>query len=162
MNHTLRRTFYWHHMGADVDCIVRNCTSCVWNSPTYCHICDMHLFMANGLLEFIAMDSVCLLPETMRGSQYILIVTGSYSKQTQAVPTSRTTAPQVANMFMDQWLVPYSTLLYLLTDNGAQYVSRFFATVYAQFGVKHLATKAGHSRTNSQAKRFSKAILTCL
>lgn len=52
-------------------------------------------------------------------------------------------------------------LKYILTDNGTQIVSKFFATMCPLLGIRHLESTAYHPQTNCQAERVKKTILLC-
>lgn len=71
-------------------------------------------------------------------------------------------ATHIANLFMEQWLISYGITSYLQTDNGTQFVNRFFAIVRALPGGKHLTTRAYHLHTNGQYERFKETIFTRL
>lgn len=81
-------------------------------------MCSMQRFPADGPLAFVAMDLVGLMPKMEQGSQYIFVIINRYSKLTRAVPTLKTTATRVINVFMDHCIIPYGMPMYLLTDNG--------------------------------------------
>lgn len=86
------------------------------------------------------MDVVGIFPKTVQGNQYVLVTMDCYSTLVRAVPTSKSTATHVADVFMDHRINPYGMQTYLLTDNGAQFVREFFALVCALLEVKHLPT----------------------
>lgn len=81
---------------------------------------------------------------------------------TRAVPTSKTSSTNIANLFLDNWIVPFGSSGYVLTDNGPQFVGKFFAFVWDDLGVKHLTMTAYHPRTNAQSERFNRTIITRL
>lgn len=70
------------------------------------------------------------------------MITNRYSKLAWAIPTFKTTASPVADMFMDYLLITYIIETYLLTSNGIQFVSTFFAAVCAILRTKLLTIAA--------------------
>lgn len=138
MHNTLRQTFCWPHIAANVYYFVCNGASCAQNNQKYCHERNAHLFPAGRPLGHVATHVVGPFPKTWQGNQYILFVTNRYFKLTRAASTSKTTAMPVASVFVDHWLIPYGKSTYLLTGNGTQIVKKFFATVCALLGVEHL------------------------
>lgn len=74
--------------------------------------------------------------------------------------TSKPHATHIAIFFLDHWMIPIGIKSYLLTENGPQFVSKFFASVCGNLRVKHLMTTAHHSQTSGQAKRFNRTIVT--
>lgn len=162
MYHTVAQTFYWPHMAADVDYIGRSCASCARNQPKYRRRRKMYLFLASGPLRRIAMDFTGPISKTVQGNQNILVTTDRYSKLTVAIPASKTTAPLVASMFMDHWIVLYSVPKTLLTGGQTQFLSKFFAILCALLRVEHLTPAAYYSQTNNQTKLSSKTIFSYL
>ena len=159
MYDTLRRQYYWPHQATDVYVLVERCPECRKNRPSAKHQRELKLFPAAGPLEFIAMDILGPLPRSKKGNRFITVMTDRYSKLTRAVPSTKTTAPQVALIFLDNWVIPYGIPSYVLTDNGPQFTSKFFACLCAFLGSKLLNTTAYHPQTNGQAERFNRTIV---
>lgn len=80
----------------------------------------------------------------------------------RVVPTSKTTALQIASLFMDFWIIPNGIPEFVLTDNGTQFISKLFELICAVLGTRHLTTTAYYLQTNGQAKRFNKTIIARL
>lgn len=90
------------------------------------------------------MDVLETLPRPTQGSKYIILIAERYYKLTQAVPSARTSATQVGNVFLDYWIVPFGIPSYVLTNNGPSFVRKFFATVCGYLNVEDLTTIAYH------------------
>lgn len=54
-----------------------------------------------------------------------------YGKLTQAIPLPKTTAPHVAVVVHENWIVQYDILNTIMTDNGPQLASKYIAALYA-------------------------------
>lgn len=65
-------------------------------------------------------------------------------------------------MFLDPWLVPFGKSIYVLPDNGPQFVSDSFATIHGYLRVKHLKMTVNYPQTNRQVERHTKTIVTRL
>lgn len=76
----------------------------------------------------------------------------------RAIPSFKKTAMHIANIFIDHCLIPYFNQTYILIDNGFQFFRKFFAAMYAFFGIKQLATTAYHLQANDQADEFNNTI----
>lgn len=119
-------------MAANVDHIVRSCTSYDRNNPKnlkYRHWRKMHHLPTSDLFAISGMDIVGIFLKTAQSSYYILASTGRYSELTRDIPASKTTAPHAAIVFMDLWSIFYSTLTFLVVNNGIQFASKCFAKV---------------------------------
>ena len=160
MYDTLRRDFYWPNMANDVATVVRNCTSCAKvRGVKHSHQHFLKLFPAAGPLEYVAIDILGPLPKSAKGNQYILVITDRYIKLARAIPLATTTASVVAETFLDHWVYPYGMPNYLLTDNGTQFVSKFFETISSCHGIKHLTKTAYHLECNGQAEQYSRILV---
>lgn len=83
-------------------------------------------FPSYGPLEFVALDILRQLPKITQGNQDAIVMTDKYSKLSRAGPTAKTSATQVANIFLVYWIIPFGIPSYLLTGNGPQFLSRVF------------------------------------
>lgn len=55
----------------------------------------LHQFSASNPLEFVSIDILRQVSKTMSSSQFVLVMTESYTKLHDAVMTSRTTAQHI-------------------------------------------------------------------
>jgi transposase InsO family protein len=69
------------------------------------------------------------------------------------------TTETLARAFVLGLVAVYGIPLLLLTDNGAQFISKFFQTVCWLLGVKQLFTTTYYPSTNGQVKRFNQTVL---
>ena len=159
MYDSLRQDFYWRFMANDVFETVRRCLSCAKSKGTSKQAQRfLKLFPANGPFEFVAMDILGPLPKTSHGKQYVLVITDRYTKLARAIPMKKTTAPLVAAAFLQNWIYPYGIPESLLTDNGPQFISQFFAIVCAALGIRRVPITAYHPQTNGQTERYNKTL----
>lgn len=117
MYDTLRRNFYWPHMANDVYTTVAQCASCVKNGSRHRDIRRLQLFLASGPLDFVAMDILGIIPKTKQGLHYNVVLTDRCSILTRARPASKFMSTHMANIFLDQWIIPFSIPSYLRADN---------------------------------------------
>lgn len=68
----------------------------------------------------------------------------------------------VAQAFLDHWVFAYGAPKYVLTNNGPQFVAKFFDAICTMIGITHFCTTAYHPQTNDQTERFNKTILSRL
>lgn len=77
-------------------------------------------FIVEGPSEFVTTEITGPLSGTKTGNKFIFIMTDHYSEATRAIPTKKTTATDVAKIFVEDWIVPYGTLENLLMDIDPQ------------------------------------------
>lgn len=163
MYHTLRRAYYWPSMAVDVYATVRMCTSCAKERVTLRkHKSFMKLFPATAPLEFVAIDILGPLRKTASGNEYLLVMTDRFSKLTRTAPLSSITSYTVAKAFCDVWVFTYGPPVYLLSDNGGQFTSKYFQSICQILGTRNLFTSSYHPQTNGQAERFNRTLLSAL
>ena len=115
----------------------------------------MKLFPAVKPLDYIAMDLLGPFPTTESGHTNILVITDRFSKLAQVTPLKSTTAPVVADAFVTHWVIPYGMPSHLLSDNGPQFVAKFFEAVCLLLGLNHVTTTAYHPQTNGKTERYN-------
>jgi hypothetical protein len=103
------------------------------------------------------LDIIGPLPVTKAGSKYLMVFGDRYYKAMRVVAVPNITTETLARDFVLYWVAVYGISLLLLTDNGTQFISKFFQTVCWLLGVKQLSTTAYY--TNSQVERFNQTVL---
>lgn len=156
MYDTTRWNYFLSNMALDVYNTVNSCKSCAMSSNSAKHGRLLHLFVATGSVKFVAMDILSPLPKKTKGMQHVIIVTNLYPKSTQAVFTAHIATDIVAAIFSKAWVISYGILAYLLTNNGSQFLSRFFEIPCNHLDSKQIATTTYNLRANGQVERYSK------
>lgn len=108
---------YWPHMANGLSMTVKDCREWVQNMQSKKWRRPLHLLLRRSPLEFIAMDILRTLSKTIKGNWFVLVMTYSYKKLTEAVLTSTVVVLHVVSLFMDNWFIPYGILQFVLTDN---------------------------------------------
>jgi transposase InsO family protein len=157
----MRKLFYWPRMAIDINRYVSSCPSCVKKSLRVSRkTMKLQLFPPSSPMEFIAMHILGPLTQTDKGNRFLLVVTDRFSKLTRAYPLASTTADVVAKTLFDGWVAAgYGIPQVLLTDNGTQFVSKFFQSFCRILGVKQVFTSAYRPSTNGQTERFNRTIV---
>ena len=157
----MRKLFYWPRMAGDISRYVASCPSCVKKSlRTARKTTRLKLFPPSAPMEFIAMDILGPLTTTERGNRFLLVITDRFTKLTRAYPLSTTTADVVARTFFEGWVASgYGIPNVLLTDNGSQFLAKFFQTFCKILGIKQVFTSAYRPSTNGQTERFNRTVV---
>lgn len=74
----------------------------------------------------MAIDVLGELIRTLRGHQYILIITERFPKLVRTITQKRITALTVAKAFVTYKVFVYGPPVPLLSDNSLQFTSKFF------------------------------------
>ena len=159
----MRRVFYWPQMAADIFGTVRRCYSCARERLRQRKRFEpLQLFQPERPLEDVAIDVLGPLPETKNGYKYVLVVTDRFSKLTQAIPIKNVDAYTCAVQFVQHWIFKYGPPARLLSDNGTNFLAKFFQEVCRTLGTANVFTTAYHPETNGQAERYNRTLLNML
>lgn len=100
------------------------------------------------------------LPKAKTGSEFIVVMTDGYPRLTRTIQPKKTTAMDVALIFVEESAVPYGIPDRLLTDNAAQLAEKLFRAVCVGLRTKPMTTTAYQPRTSVQTERYSKTIFS--
>lgn len=75
-------------------------------------------------------------------NQIIPIIPDRYTKETPAVLSSKSIELHITSIFVDHWIRPYGIPAFFLTENGPQFVRKFFKTLCTFLDIRHLRTTA--------------------
>ena len=160
---TLRRTYYWPHMAADVFATVRNCGRCAKNRILLRKRTNyLRLFPATRPLESVAIDVLGPLTKTKKGHRYILVMTCRFSKLTQVVPLKTITSYNIALAFCTHWVFKFGPPQHLVLDNAQNFTAKFFQSVCAHLGVALRFITTYHPQSNGQAERYNRTLAAML
>ena len=126
------------------------------------HRAELKLFPAHAPLDYVAIDILGPLIQSKDGYKYILVISDRFSKLTGTVPLETVNEKTVAQAFLNHWAFVYGPPRVLLTDNGKQFVSKFFREVCRVIGTNNLYTTTYNAKCNGQVERFNRTVLNLL
>lgn len=86
-------------------------------------------------ISFMRTTKICrhghprTLPRATQRNKFVTVMTDKYFKKTRAVPTAKTSATQVANIFSDHRVIQFGIPRYVLTENDLQVIRNFFTAM---------------------------------
>ena len=111
MYETMRLSYYWPAMAADITATVERCQACARNRlKLRRHANSLKLFPASAPLEEVSIDLLGPLPKTKKGNLHLLGIICRFTKLTQVVTLRSITAYHVAFTFCTHWAVSYTHL----------------------------------------------------
>ncbi|CAN8062284.1 unnamed protein product [Agarophyton chilense] len=160
---TLRRYFYWRTLAMDCHATVSLCTACAKNRVRlYRKRKSMTLFQAKAPLQYVSIDILGELIRSRRGYRYLLVITDRFSKLVRTVPLKRITAAVITQAFIKLWVFIYGPPKVLLSDNGKQFVAKFFQNVCRIMGIRNVFTTTYHPQCNGHVERFNRTLIAAL
>lgn len=95
----------------------------------------------------------------IRGIRFFLVVTYRISKLVRTIYIKKITVQAVARAFVTQLVWTYGPSIWLLSDNGTPFTSRFFQKTFRISVVSSTFTKIYHPQGNVQTERINRTIL---
>lgn len=148
--HRLAEKYFWPKMKSDVSKYVRNCVEC--------NTCKPDLKKPAGLMvaqpkvqqpfEMISMDLMGPLPRSMKGKQYILVVTDYFTKYSLIYSLKDAKTPAIVKLLEEEVFLVYGVPRLLLCDNGPQFISRAFQQLTREYQVKIRFNSNYHPQAN--------------
>lgn len=89
-------------------------------------------------------------------------MTDRYNKLSKAVQNTKTSATTVARIFLEHYAAKHGIPFKMLTDQGPQFVSKFFMAVYSALVVNHITATEFHPQTSGQEERSNSTLISQL
>ncbi|KFD61463.1 hypothetical protein M514_26359 [Trichuris suis] len=112
--------------------------------------------------ERICLDFLGPFTETTGGNRYLLVVSDSFTKWTQAFPVKDMEGATTASVLVREWFCRYGLPEEILTDQGRTFVSDLMKSVCTLLDIRRLRTSAYQAQRNGQVERFHRPLLTML
>ena len=156
MYYNIRLHYYMPHLAADVAATVRNCASCAKNRVRLRRRKNLlKLFPATRPMESVGIDILGPLPKSKRGKRFLLVISDRFTKLTTMVALRNINAYSVAFAFCEAWIFKYGPPRRVLSDNGKQFTSRFFQSIFKLLGLSNAYTSPYCGITISTFSRFT-------
>ena len=142
-------------MYAEVIEYVRRCNECQHAKRHYhSHPAPLHLLPTAGVIERWHMDFLGPLKLAKEGQQYILLVVDSFSRWCEAFALKDQTITVVWVLYSEIF-THYGAPRSLVSNRGAQFMSKLVAALCELFAVKRHSTSPYHPQTNTSCERLN-------
>lgn len=119
-------------------------------------------FLCNWASKRIAMHVLGPVLKMRTGNQLFIVIRHRYMKETESMPSLKTTALRVASIVLNHWIDSKGTLAFGLTDNDLLFVSRFIEKLCTFLGVNLVLNTAFQSQNRCPTKGLKKFIVAWL
>ena len=161
--HKIRQRYFWKRMYRDIDNWVRSCISCSQRkSHRHKVIAPLMTMKVPDAFERVSVDVLGPLSITTSGNRYVLCFTDHCTRWPILVPLKSTDAPTVARAFFDHVICQHGCPKYLLSDRGANFLSKVMLEVCRIMRTTKLNTSSYHPQCNAVQERFNSVILDTL
>lgn len=161
---TLQRHVWWPNMRKDVTDYVAACPTCAVNK--------VPRTLPTGLLQpipaprqpwtHLTMDFISDLPKSA-GMTAIWVIVDRFSKMTHFVPLpGLPTAEALSALFISHVVRHHGIPSNIISDRGAQFISRFWRAFCKKIGVTLSLSTSHHPQTDGQTERMNQTLETYL
>uniref|UniRef100_A0A5S6QMF2 RNA-directed DNA polymerase n=1 Tax=Trichuris muris TaxID=70415 RepID=A0A5S6QMF2_TRIMR len=160
----LRRSFYWPNQREDVANWCESCEACARRKSggSKRPRAPLQQQCIGNPWERICLDFLGPFTETTAGNRYLLIVTDSFTKWTEAFPVRDMEGATTASVLVHEWFCRYGLPEEILSDQGRTFESELMKSVCVLLDVRKLRTSAYHAQGNGQVERFNRTLLGML
>ena len=157
---SIRQKYFWPRMFSDIESYVTSCEICQQVKRNY-HAMPAPLqpLPAGDTFSRLHLDFLGPLKKTSNGHQYILLVVDSFSKWCEAFPLKTMHASEVARILYNEIICRYGAPSSILTDRGADFVSKLMNELCQIFQITKITTSSYHPQTNAACERMNSVIL---
>lgn len=156
----IERHYFWRQIGKDVASYCRRCHSCAERkSPKHKMRAPLQLFDdVSRPFERTAMDIVGPLPITTAGNRYMLVFVDHLSRFAEVIPIPDQKADTVARQFVERVVLRHGVPRQLLTDQGANFLSKLMRDVCEALNISKIQTTPYHPQSNGAVERFNQTL----
>jgi hypothetical protein len=109
--------------------------------------------------EDISMDFIVGLPNTSQRHDSIWVIVDRLTKTAHFIPVHTTyTARKYAEIYLDQIVCLHGIPKTIISDRGAQFVTRFWEQFQQTLGTKLIRSSAYHPQTDGQTERINQIL----
>ncbi|KAI5731471.1 hypothetical protein M8J77_010485 [Diaphorina citri] len=154
--------FVWPAMQKNVKTWVRQCHQCQ-SSKVQRHEKSplMQYITPDERFSHVHVDIVGPLPPS-RGSVYLLTCIDRYTRWLEAFPIPDQTAETVARTLFEGWVARFGSPVYLVTDQGRNFLSSLFKEVTSLLGIQLKNITAYHPQANGLVERMHRTLKASL
>jgi len=158
--------YFWPKMFSSIESYVTTCVTCqkVKSDTPLTPGLLKPLEVPERPWSAVSLDFVSGFPVSTSGYDTILTLVDRFSKMAHFAPCSSSSisAPQTAQLFINNVFRYHGMPKTLVSDRGSQFTSEFWKSFFTLIGTKISLSTANHPQTDGQSERANRSIITLL
>ncbi|CEP10273.1 hypothetical protein, partial, partial [Parasitella parasitica] len=153
---------WWPNMHTDVEFWVKSCEGCQRfkvRNDSQRH--PMKPITPTFVGEVWATD-IAILPESMNGERYLLVIMEYLTKWVVAVPLKSFDTGSIVRVLLYEVVLKFGLPKRLLSDNGTNYISEAMNMVCSRLGISRSLTSVEHPQSDGLVERMNRTLKTSL
>ena len=159
----LKERFYWPGCSEAVSDWCKSCIKCATRKTTVPKPrAGLQTIRAGYPMQIVCVDIMGPLPETERGSKYVLVVADYYTKWVEVYGIPNQEATTVAVKLVDEMFCRFSPPEQLHSDQGRQFESQLIKEICNLLHIRKSHTTPYRPQGNGMVERFNRTLLDML
>lgn len=159
MYNNIRKYYYWSNMEKDINDYVKLCSKCQTQKYTTHIKQPMEITStANSAFEKIFLDIVGPLDRDDYNYTYILTIQCELTKYVEAFPLHNKSSAEMANCFVNNFILKYGLPSVIATDRGTEFTSQLFKEVCTLLKINKLTSTAYHHQSIGALENTHKSL----
>lgn len=109
-------------------------------------------------LQYVSIDIVGPLPTQTSNYRWLLTIIDNATRWLEAIPLTNISADTVAKAFLRGWVYKFGPPAVIHSDNGKQFESDLFRSMFKRLGSEHSRTSIYHPQSNAICQRVHRTI----
>ena len=159
---TLSRVYWWRGMYGDIYRFCRSCLTCASHGGKgRCHKAPLRPIPVSGPFDRVGVD-IMEIPQTERGNRYVIVFIDYLTMWVEAYATEDQTSETIARLLVDNVMCRHGVPGGLLSDRGANLLSRLFTDVCKLLGMQKINTTAYRPQGDGLVENFNRTLQAML
>lgn len=152
----ISKSYFWPKMKADIKKWVKACSQCQ-RSKIFRHVkSEIGVFPKSDRSLHVHIDLIIV--PYVDGYRYVLTCIDRATRWMEAIPLKDTTAKDVAEAFVTEWISRYGIPEKVTADRGPQFAHTLWKEFTRLLGVDAINTTAYNPKANGVVERFHKTL----
>ena len=149
------KRWWWPGMRSDIQEWLAACPRCqlAANADRKSHHAPMKPLNIPPVFSRWHLDFIGELPTTLSGNRWLLVAVDYTTNWTIARAVPDATGEAIANFIYEEIVLPFSCPTEILTDRGANFMSKVLNNYLGRLKTNHSLTSSFHARSNSKVER---------